>query len=148
MANVQVSSIKMTDHNGQSKTIPFYFGAAATVSAITTALQGIAAVLDDTCDALITEIVLYAQIPLPGNLKSSAGENTVHEGAAVSMVQDNSAFKYSSFWPSLKDTYFTDGVLLKDHLDITSLFNAIGASVSDAGNNLVSLHGGKYRTRK
>lgn len=148
MADTQVAGITLRDHNGIDKNLVLYFGSAASVATITTALQAIETALDAVVDALIVDSYIMVRPALVGGLKTTLGSNSNREGASVTWHLDGSARSYNQFWPSVKDSYFTGEVLDVEDADIVALATEIAASLTPEGTVLTDVFRGKYRTRK
>lgn len=148
MADTQVAGITLRDHNGTERNLVLYFGSGASVATITTALQAIETALDVVTDAVIVDSYIQVRPALAAGLKTTAGENSTHEGASVSWHLNGSARSYNQFWPSIKDSYFTSEVLDVADTDITDLATEIASSLTPEGTALVDVFRGKYRTRK
>jgi len=148
MADTQVAGITIRDHNDVERNLVLYFGSAASVATITTALQAIETELDTVIDGVIVDSYIVVRPALASGLKDTAGENTTHEGASVSWNLDASARKFNQFWPTVKDSYFVGETFNIEHADVVALANEIASSLTPEGTVLDSLFRGKYRTRK
>lgn len=104
MALVNQLSYKIVGDQGDTKTLVFYFPAAATVAQITSFSDDMAALLNAVIDGVIEAATITLNIALPGGLRTTpVADSDVHTGALLTFTANGTTFKFSHYIPTWRD---------------------------------------------
>jgi len=148
LAQTQVAAIEIVDYKGKQKNLVLYFGSAASVATITTALQDIETTLDPVIDGVIVGHYIEVRPALAAGLKTTAGTNAVQEGASISWHLNETTRSYNMFLPSAKDSLFVGETFDYEDALVQALQTDLAASLTPEGTALVDIFRGKYGVRK
>lgn len=112
MALTNIISYGVRDYTGDRKSIPYFIPSGGTISGAQGLVDVTAPLLDLALDAKIEDVSLLLALDLPGGLKSSAVVgNTVHEGADIAYSAEDTIYRWTTYYPSWKNTGFTGNVV-------------------------------------
>jgi len=108
MGLTNIISYGVIDYTGRKKTIPYFIPSGGTIVGAQGLADVTAPLIDAAIDAYIADIQMTIALDLPGGIRTSANVgNTVREGALIDFSADSTIYRWSTYFPSWRNTQFT-----------------------------------------
>jgi hypothetical protein len=107
MGLTNIISYGIIDYTGKKKTVPYFIPSGGTISGAQGLVDVTAPLIDLAIDGFIKDITMTIALDVPGGIKTAAlVGNLVREGALIDFSADGTIYRWSTYFPSWKNTGF------------------------------------------